>query len=341
MADHTPSSFDPALLDLHLGHLTPAEAAALTARLATDRELAEQNETLQSIFAVLHTAHATQTPSGLHERVRQRIETFSVMPRVVRPDEPLSAQVEKHDRFQVLRLGSLREVVAVAAMIVLAIGLGVPGLMELRQRGQRVGCSWNLAQLGAALQQYANTFNASLPFAGWDTRNSWSPSSDPWVVNTPNRRHVYPLLARAYVADPRLFVCPSQRGVPMPKDAVARHSDFVDGRNLTYAYQNMAGVRPSAHDDPNLPIMADENPLFQDGVLVFDVRRLPWVDAASINSRAHGGAGQNVLTLGGQVRWSRSPNAGVDGDNIWTLRGVTSYTGREGPLAATDSHLLK
>lgn len=341
MTQNAPSGFDPILLDLHLGHLSPAEQAELDARLAQDRVLAEQNEALQGVFAALGAAHTIRTPSGLHERVRQRIETFSVMPRVVRPDGSLAEQVEKADRPRIFRLGSLREVVAVAAMIVFAIGIGVPGLMELRQRGQRVGCSWNLAQLGAGLQQYANTFNASLPFTGWDTRHSWSPSSDPWMVNTPNRRHVYPLLSLAYIRDPGLFVCPSQRGVPMPRDAVNRRSDFVDDSNVTYVYQNMAGVRPRANDDPNLPIMADENPLFQNGVLVFDIRRLPWVDAASINSRAHGGAGQNILSLGGQVRWGATPNAGVDGDNIWTLRGVTNYTGREGPLAATDSHLLK
>ena len=106
----------------------------------------------------------------------------------------------------------------------------------------------------------------------------------------------------------------------------------------------MAGVRPSANDDPDLPIMADDNPLFADGLPLFDARRwqrLPWGDAADVNSRAHGGAGQNILTLDGRVRWTTTPLSGVEGDNIWILRDVAEYTGREGPAAATDSHLLK
>ncbi len=59
------------------------------------------------------------------------------------------------------------------------------------------------------------------------------------------------------------------------------------------------------------------------------------------NSRAHGGAGQNILTLRGEVKWTTTPLAGIDDDSIWTLNGVTEYTGQEGPTCATDSHLLK
>jgi hypothetical protein len=127
----------------------------------------------------------------------------------------------------------------------------------------------------------------------------------------------------------------------MPRAEIQRHDDFLEGRNVSYAYQNMAGVRPSAHDDPRLPLMADENPLFADGVPVLDFRRLTRADPASANSRAHDGAGQNILTLRGEVIWAKTPLSGIEGDNIWTLRGVTEYTGREGPASSTDSHLLK
>lgn len=341
MSDDTQPQFDSILLDLHLGHLTAEERVQLDARLQRDPQLAAQHAALGAVFSTLSAGRAPAAPADLHTRVLDRVRTFSVMPRVVRAEAELSKQVERGNQPRILRLGSLREIVAVAAILVLAVGVGVPSLMGLRQRGQRIGCSWNLAQLGAGLQQYASTFNASLPFAGWDARRSWQPTADPSYVTMPNRRHVYPLLARAYIVDPRLFVCPAQRGVPMPKDAIARNDDFIESRNVNYVYQNMAGVRPTTHDNPALPIMADENPLFEDGVPVFDVRRLPWVDPATVNSRAHGGVGQNVLTLDGQVKWTKSPAAGIDGDNIWTLHGVTDYTGHEGPLAATDSHLLK
>ncbi|HVS34323.1 MAG TPA: hypothetical protein VMS17_02010 [Gemmataceae bacterium] len=40
-------------------------------------------------------------------------------------------------------------------------------------------------------------------------------------------------------------------------------------------------------------------------------------DAGRGNSPNHGGAGQNVLYIGGEVRWCNGPNVGVDGDDIY------------------------
>ncbi|MBK9126574.1 MAG: DUF1559 domain-containing protein [Phycisphaerales bacterium] len=341
MSGDTRREFDPRLLDLYLGQLAADEELVLRSELLTDRGLAEQDDALRRVFAALEAPREVSTPSALAERVVARVRAAGPVPRVVRPSDALTAAVERSGRPSVLRLTSLRDIISVAALIVLAVGVGVPGMIHLRERGQRVGCSTNLAQLGMGVQQYASTFNASLPFAGWSSHSSWQPTSEPGVVTVPNRRHAFLLLSRAYVADPRVFVCPGQRGVPMPSEAVARSDDFLQDDNVTYSYQNMAGVRPTANDDPALAIMADENPLFDDGIPIFDARRLPWAKVESANSRAHGGAGQNLLSLGGHVTWTTTPFAGVGGDNIWTLSDVTSYTGREGPDRATDSHLLK
>ena len=104
----------------------------------------------------------------------------------------------------------------------------------------------------------------------------------------------------------------------------------------------MAGVRPSLLDNPELPILADNNPCFDDGRPLFDaLTRLGMHDPAKSNSRAHRGTGQNVLTLDGRVIWKTTPNSGVNGDNIWTLEKISDYNGREGPESKTDSHLLK
>lgn len=340
MTDAQEHEFDPRLLELHLGHLSAAEQAELHHALQTDPRLAAQDEALAGVFEALAAAAHERAPADLAGRVLKRVAALRTPPRVVRPADELTEAVERQSE-RVIRLGTLREIVAIAAVIVLAVGIGVPGLMHVRDRNQRMGCSWNLAQLGLGVQQYASTFNASLPFAGWSAASSWQPSAVPGVQNVPNRRHVYPLLRYAYVADARLFVCPSRGGVPMPREAIQRYDDFIEGRNVTYAYQNMAGVRPATTDDPRLPIMADENPLFDDGRPLFDPGRLAGVSPAEMNSAAHARAGQNVLTLAGEVRWVRTPLAGVDDDNIWTLMGVQRYTGQEGPQTATDAHLLK
>jgi hypothetical protein len=188
------------------------------------------------------------------------------------------------------------------------------------------------------MQSYAMANNNSLPFAGWGTDNSWRPTADPGLRILPNRRHAYVLLrdGRVYA---QVLVCPSAGDVPMPEGQVRNHDDFLESRNLSYAYQNMAGVRPSLQDNPDLPVFGDDNPLFDNGWPLFET--LGPGDPSKANSRAHGGAGQNVLTLDGNVKWFTSPEVGIDGDNIWTLDHVDEYTGREGPKSQTDSHLLK
>jgi hypothetical protein len=341
MPDVPKQPFETRLLDLHLGHLTEAEQAELRQCLAGDAQLAAQDAALASVFRALQIAPEPRMPVDLAARVSARVRAAGPSPRVVRPADELTRRVEGRAE-RIIRLGSLRDIIGIAALIVFAVGVGVPGMLYLRERQQRLGCSRNLAALGFGVQQYANSFGASLPFAGFGgPRHSWKPTSEPGVVTVPNHRHVYPLLRMAFVADPGVFLCPSQQHVPMPRNEIARRNDFLESRNLSYAYQNMAGVRPATSGDPRLPILGDENPLFDEGWPLFDVLRATYADPATANSRAHRGAGQNILTLDGHVKWATTPNCGIDGDNIWTLPGVTDYTGREGPVSATDSHLLK
>jgi hypothetical protein len=332
MSDVREPGFDPQLLDLHLGHLSAAERAAVRRRLQSDPALAAQDEAVRSVFAALQALPDEPAPADLVARTLARVRAAGPPLRMTRTPE------QRAERG--LRLGQLRDLIAVAALLVFAVGIGVPSMLHMRERNQRLGCSWNLAQIGAGVQQYAAMFNSSLPFAGWNERaNSWQPTDEPGVRTVPNRRHLYPLLRMHFVQDPRRFVCPSQPHTPMPTNEVQRQGDFLDARNTSYAYQNMAGVRPSTADDPRLPILSDENPVFVDGLPLLDARRLRAGPLS--NSHAHRGAGQNILTLRGEVKWTRTPLAGINGDNIWVLEGVTQYTGREGPLAATDAHLLK
>ncbi len=330
-------TFDEQLLDLHLGRLSPSEQVELNLRIATDPALARQNEALAGVFHALNEHKADPAPPDLATRIVARVAAAGAPLHVIGTRD-LRRHVERETPL-IFRIGSMREIVAAAAMIVLMIGFAVPSVLHMRERGQRMGCSANLAALGLGLQQYAATYNSSLPFAGWNSRASWAPSQDPGVVVVPNRQHVYPLLRQAFILKPRVFLCPARGGAPMPPDQVARRNDFMDADNLSYTYFNMAGQRPSPQDNPDVPVMSDENPIFGDGVPL--ISKLVCRDRAKLNSPAHSGAGQNILIVDGHVKWVTAPDAGVDGDNIWTLQGVNAYTGREGPAAATDAQLIK
>lgn len=323
------------LLDLHLGRLDEATRARLLEQIAQDASLRREHEALEALFAALRQYDVPPVPAGLCERICARIDAATATQRILHEQQQVARSAG--------RLISLRDLIAVAAVLVMMVGLGVPGLLQMRERARRVACSWNLGQIGRGLQAYAQTFGESLPFVGWDPRATWRPTARPQMHVIPNRRHLYPLLRRRYVASGEVFICPGAGGVPMPAALIPRRDDFLESRNITYAGQNMAGVRPTLHDQPGMPVVGDENPVFPDGIPMLDVlaRRLGLRRPELLNSRAHGGSGQNILTLDGVVRWTATPNAGIGGDNIWTLQGVRRYTGREGPRKATDTHLLK
>ncbi len=333
------TTFDPQLIERYLGRLSASEEVALRLRLAGDAELRTQDTALAAVFRALETPPAVPAPTDLAARVLARVEAAPAPWRIA-PAALDLAEIVDEPSPRWIRFWSLREIVATAAMVVLMIGFAVPSLLAMRERNQRMGCSANLAALGFGMQQYAQIHNASLPFIGWNPRShSWAPSSDPSLVTLPNRRHMYPLLQQAYVMTPRLFVCPARGGVPMPAEEVRQRDDFLDSGNVSYAYFNMAGARPSAQDNPALPVLADDNPMFDDGVPLFN--RLGLRSRAALNSRAHRGAGQNLLVLDGHVKWITTPESGLDGDNIWTLQNVEDYTGREGPATPVDAHLIK
>jgi type II secretory pathway pseudopilin PulG len=329
--DHDPQ-YDTRIFDFHLRGGQSLERRLIQERIAENEQLHAQFGELCTVIDALSKCPAHSAPADLHDKVKARLAQTAPL-QIKQPR--ISAAIADEPR--ILRLQSWRELTAVAAMIVIAVGMGVPSLLQMRERGQRVACSNNLAHIGAALQAYS-AVAASLPFAGWSGQDSWLSGGASPANTVPNRRHLYPLVAGHYVNAAEL-ICPSGTDVAMTDHQVASCSDFVESRNVSYAYQNMSGVRPDPHGPGDMPIMGDNNPLFSGSTPVLS--RLGISHESESNSPAHHGQGQNLLTLDGHVIWTTTPDCGVQRDNIWTLQGVDSYTGREGPTTATDTQLLK
>jgi hypothetical protein len=227
----------------------------------------------------------------------------------------------------------MREMIAVAACLVLLVGVAVPGMASVRDRAQRAMCATNLATIFQGASSYQQASNDSLPYAGALVRASWLPGADSAAPYVSNSRHPYLLLKLKYGPKPADFLCPARCDSRPPADDVASRDDFADAGRISYDSLNLAGTSPNVRPPRALAYMSDANPLF------VNARFNEAVDPSKTNSPAHRGRGQTVLKLDGNVQFVRTPVYAAD-DNLWTIRNVRSYRGTEAPTNPDDAFLV-
>ena len=314
------------LLEYHLRQLSEDEAQAVVLKIEADSQFRAESRAIQRTLQLLNTFDVP-VPGGLEGRVLAGIDK-RLQPIKLQPD----ASVRSGLAGGIL---SLRDLVAAAAMIAVAFGLFVPAFSRAREEGRRAMCESQLRNVGMGMNAYAASFAGQMPFASHRPGAYWLPVDQPGVPVQDNRRNAY-LLIRQKMADPSLFVCPSRPdGIVMIADRPEAFETFPESRNVTYSLQCMAAPRPQITQYPNMPIMADQTPLFANG-------RFTQSSDRNVNSPNHGHDGQNVLMMDGRVVWSNGPLAGISGDNIWLIQGQErhQYCGMETPTAATDAFLV-
>ncbi len=166
---------------------------------------------------------------------------------------------------------------------------------------------------------------------------------------------------------PGQFYCPSSNDV---KDATARTGsmyDFTGYNTVSYGFQIPFNVRnnarPGSAGDPRLAVAADKGPYAEIGTQLgsgstsgqvgFSERQTTPSGGAGYpqpntqidlyrpyNSPNHGGRGdgegQNVLYADSHAEFAKTPEAGAEGDNIYTM-GPT-FGGIQGGLPATGMY---
>jgi hypothetical protein len=205
-----------------------------------------------------------------------------------------------------LRWARRADVAAAAALLLVVGGLALPALLKARAVYQRATCANNLRTLWGALEAYSDrTPDGSFP-----------------KVEADGPRGVAAVFAAdlrdAGVLDPEAAVrCPAAGGGPLPgvgvgdleaayrrgpDDFAAAVRDLAGGYAYSLGYRDGGGELVGLRRDSGdlLPILAD---------------RPPW--GASGNSPNHGGAGQNVLYIGGAARFCTDRTVGVGGDDIF------------------------
>jgi prepilin-type processing-associated H-X9-DG protein len=314
------------LIDYVLNQCSDADRQRVEQRLDEDEQLAALHENIKRSFLAMELAPRENPPEDLLERTMSRIESAKRTRQLIEQQEMTRGRAY-------WPTFSLRELSAMAAVVLLLVAVFVPSLQKARRRTVRSECAAQAGQIGHAVQRYATSNNDQLPHVDAQTTR-WLPRGDEEYVNP--SRSLFTLI-RQDMASPVWFQCPAVGG---PSFVVEMgQTDFPAGRYVSYSYQHSLGEGLSrqeasvASNASQLAILADDTPLFRDGEFVPARLENPVSDN-------HGREGQNVLYLDGHVHWSPQPYVGVGNNNIYLVDGVHEYSGTERPRDKTDSFLL-
>lgn len=312
------------MIDSALGQCNDQEHKTVDNLLAGDFESQHISEDIKNALSALSTLPSHEPLGDLVSRTIQRIEQYQTT-------QHLIAHESRRPMYS--PTFSLREVLTVAAVLVVMVLLFVPSIRQARHVAMVNMCASQMGQLGAGLTAYANMNADYLPAP--DTNDMrWLPLPDKPVSTT---NALFKLVRRSY-ASPLLFQCPAVECCTFqPSDKM---HDFPGTKYISYSYQHDLGeqklrLKNSPLDSvaSKMAILADSNPIFIGGKFHPELLQAK----ASPN---HNGQGQNVLYLDMHVNWVPDANAGIDGDNIYTIQGIREYHGDEAPARPTDSFLL-
>ncbi len=338
MRDDEIMPLDDWILDDHLDQLSEVDRGRLHALMRDDPEFAARHRRCQSVLEPLDAWTTAPPSAGMVEKILDAIA-----------EEEDAAPVGRDPNFATGSGGysgqprfSLRDLIAVAAVIAFFFGVLGPSMTVVRERSRRARCAANLGEIGRGLAFYAQANSGALPLyaAGQGAiPTSFLPVSagvsPPTATYAPNRRHLFLLVRFRLVRDPQVFACPSD-GEPIipPGRAAGALDDWVERGRCSYDSINASGPVPAFSYRSSQPYMADANPMFVGG-------RFHRIDPGVTNSRNHRrGAGQNVLFLDGSADWHTTPNVGLKGDNIWQAGSLMEYEGTETQQSADDTFLV-
>lgn len=327
---HEEKNREELLLDRHLDRLDDSQRTWIESELKRDETLRVKKERLSRIVEPLDHWEAETPPADLSDRVLTHIERSNretALPPIV------SFENERPGRSAFL---SRRDLVAIAACILLLVGVFFPGVSQLRHRSQRTMCASNLGSIFRGVSLYQDAFAGALPFAGNSPGAAWLPGGAGEGGYASNSRHLYLLVKLDLGPQPKDFICPAcSKSKPMSSEGLGGRDDFAQCCSNSYSALNLAGCNPNLKPRNPVPYLSDRNPLF------VNAQFNPSLDPDKTNSAAHGGKGQTVLLLDGSTKWVKTPFYGPKRDNLWLIGDIRQYTGTESCMCPdTDVQLV-
>lgn len=238
------------------------------------------------------------------------------------------------------------EVLAAAASIALIAGILFPSFGLARTKYREVACQNNMRLLGAGFASFANDYNDNFPEAKVKAGDPWWKIGDQGQEPQSNTRYPFMLIKLDYV-DGKVFVCKGNRNAqPVNKGpSVAQMYDFPSRNHVSYSFTLFCDKNGAPFTGRRRIIASDLNPVFEKIPCQQSFyHKMNEFEKVLLNeqlkqmmSANHGGRGQNILYCDGSVEFAKTRV--LNGDDIFTVYGVDTYTGREIPAGDNDTFL--
>lgn len=303
------------LLGYLLDALTLDARQRVETQLRQDASARDQLQRLRALLAPLAEVPVEEPPPGLALSTLARVaEHQCKLP--VAPRAPGSPDTTSWYRFRRI------DVLVAACLLILVGGLLAPLIVRQWQGAARLSCQDNLRKFFLSLQSYAEHHDGEFPRV--------EPEGPRAVAGI-----FVPVLQESGFLQDVSVDCPVNGHRGPPPITLQHLSHLYNGdlnefhlaaRKLTTNYAYTLGYEEVPGGELHgLTVRSG------DGMaLLSDV---PSVDGR--NSPNHGGSGQNVLFVGGHVRWATTPEVGLSGDHIF----LNQNKRREAGVCTTDSVL--
>ncbi|MDH7599204.1 MAG: hypothetical protein QHH07_06160 [Sedimentisphaerales bacterium] len=321
------------LLDYGLGITSEAQSRQAEELIRNNPQAAALYQVIQNALSPLGCVDPQPCPDELVDRTVARLVQAAGMER--------GADLRSRP---VWFNSHVAQVAAIAAIVLFAVGVGIPAIAFAKNLCMRYRCQWQLARVYQGLAQYMSDFDGKMPSVVFAAGQPWWKVGYQGKENVSNTRSAWLLVRHGYVPIER-FLCPGFIKRPGPgRINLSDYNDFPGREFIAYSYR----LRSDGQDDAMAPaglIAADMNPLGE---------RLPRNVAGSLsltvdqelltaNSINHNRLGQNVLSINGAVRFVRTRHVGINQDDIYSIEGMRQgiqLTGCEVPANPADAFLV-
>lgn len=335
------------LFDYSMGLTSQQDSAEAERLLDTHEEALRIHQALRNTLTPLDTYEVEPCPDFLADVTLSRLKMAAqAEPASEKLESLLAAEETSRPTVRIPLWRNWGDVAAVAAVIVLLVGVVLPALGLARQKYWQMRCQNNLEDVHEGFASYVAEHDGKLPNSALEPGSLWWKVGYQGDENVSNTRGAWRMVKDGYVR-PDAFTCPGRRESRRHIDAakIQNYNDFPYRSSMHFSMRVPCPQFDQVAMTHRTEILADRNPIAEefpsDYSRQFVGLRLR-SDHLTANSRNHSGRGQNVLFSDGSVVFVRQRHTKSSNDDFYILDGMSNGSevrGCEVPSCMKDALL--